>query len=241
MEPNFAVFHPSQMLSLFSDLLQLFFPEVCLACTTGLNRGEKVICLDCHLSLPCTRFHEQPNNPAERQLLGLCSGVPVAALWYFNKSSRVQKLIHNLKYAGHTEAGILAGHLLGQQLRTSSRFNGLVGIIPVPLHQTKMLKRGYNQSESFGKGLSEVLQIPMHSDWLQRVSASTSQTRRNRRNRHEAVENAFVVNRSLVRPGRYLLVDDVITTGATLVSCISALAAVDGVEVSAATMAFARR
>lgn len=229
------------MLSLFSDLVQLFFPEVCLACSEGLNRGEKVICLDCHLRLPCTGFHDQPNNPAERQLLGLCPVGPVAALWHFNKSSRVQKLIHNLKYAGHTEAGVLAGHLLGQQLRTSSRFKGLEGVIPVPLHHTKMLQRGYNQSESFGKGLADALQLPMHTDWLHRVSASASQTRRNRRNRHEAVENAFVANLSLVRPGRYLLVDDVITTGATLVSCISALATVDGVEVSAASMAFARR
>lgn len=229
------------MRSFFSDLLYIFFPEVCSACTTGLIRGEKTICLDCLLSLPQTRFHERPGNAAEIQLSGLTPVHAVASLWHFNKSTRVQKLIHNLKYEGHQDAGVMAGRLLAQQLQASNRFNGLDGIIPVPLHRAKMLKRGYNQSECFGRGLSEGLKIPMYVDWLIRSKEAGSQTQRRRRNRHEAVENAFTVNLALARPGHYLLVDDVITTGATLVSCINALAAADGVKVSAASMAFARR
>lgn len=229
------------MYSFFSDLIHLFFPEVCSACMVGLVRGEKTICLDCHLQLPQTRFHECPGNAAEKQLSGLCPVSAVASLWHFNKSSRVQKMVHNLKYAGHREAGVLAGCLLAQQLMCSTRFNGLDGIIPVPLHRLKMLKRGYNQSECIAQGLSMTMNLPLHTDWLQRVSDGATQTKRSRKSRHEAVENAFVVDRRLVRPGHYLLVDDVITTGATLISCVNALSTVEGVRVSAASMAFARR
>jgi ComF family protein len=229
------------MRSFFTDLIHLFFPEICSACATGLVRGEKTICLDCHLHLPQTRFHDHPGNAAEKQLSGLCPVVAVTSLWHFNKSTRVQKLIHNLKYAGHRDAGELAGNLLAQQLLSSPRFSGLDGVIPVPLHRVKRLKRGYNQSECFARGLATTMNLPLHTDWLLRVSDTSTQTKRGRRSRHEAVENAFAVDRRLARPGHYLLVDDVITTGATLISCVNALSAVEGVRVSAASMAFARR
>ncbi|MFN5324024.1 MAG: ComF family protein [Bacteroidota bacterium] len=231
--------HFQMIQSYWQDLLHVFFPDACAACHQGLLHGEHVICTDCHLELPRTGFHKRSPNPLENQLVPLAPIEAATALWYFNKGARVQRLIHGLKYHGETRNGLLAGRMLGRELSTSPRFHGLHGIIPVPLHASKLRKRGYNQSDFFAQGISESLQIPVMNNSLMRRSHSTSQTIRRRFERHAGVEHAFGVLD--IGPGHYLLVDDVVTTGATLVACSTALTSVANVRVSVATMAYARR
>jgi predicted amidophosphoribosyltransferase len=131
--------------------------------------------------------------------------------------------------------------MLGLELASAPNFRTLDGIIPVPLHPSKLLKRGYNQSECFATGLSEILDVPLVRDLLKRTINGESQTRKRRNGRNSSVEGAFQIQRGKALPGHFLLVDDVITTGATLVSCAAPLLAVQGVKLSIASMAYARR
>ncbi|MFM7177016.1 MAG: ComF family protein [Bacteroidota bacterium] len=229
------------MLSHILDLLHLFFPDVCSGCRQGLLHGEQILCTQCHLVLPRTGFHSLYGNEAERTFYGRVKMEAVAPLWFFNKSSRVQRLIHELKYHGHKPAGLLAGRMLGAELSTAPRFQGIDAIIPVPLHPSKLLSRGFNQSEVFGQGLSDSMGVPMIPDLLKRVSRSGSQTRKRRGGRSKSVEGAFEVEDTQLFPGHFLIADDVITTGATLTACALPLLSLPGVRVSVAAMAYARR
>lgn len=229
------------MKSYFIDFVNLFFPDVCAGCRSGLLQGEKLLCTHCHLILPRTGFHLNRDNEAMRRLYGRTRLESVASLWFFNKHSRVQRLVHEFKYNGHTEIGLLAGKMLGQELLSSQGRLSLDAIIPVPLHPSKQVKRGYNQSEFFGAGIAEELQVPMRTDILKRISKGESQTRKRRLGRNRSVEGAFQAEWGKVKPGHFLLVDDVMTTGATLVSCSEPLLAIPGVKLSVATMAYARR
>lgn len=228
------------MLTHLLDLLHIFFPEVCSGCRQGLLNGERVICTQCHVVMPRTGFHDLDGNEAERTFYGRVKIEAVAPLWFFNKSSRVQQLIHELKYHGHKPAGLLAGRMLGSDLVSTPRFQGIDAIVPVPLHPSKLMARGFNQSEVFGQGLSESMGVPMMPELLQRVSRSGSQTRKRRGVRSKSVEGAFVADDSLIFPGHFLIVDDVITTGATLCACALPLLSMQGVRVSVAAMAYAR-
>ena len=229
------------MLTHLLDLLHLFFPEVCSGCRQGLLQGEHIICTQCHLVLPRTGYHSLDGNEAERTFYGRVKMEAVAPLWFFNKSSRVQRMIHELKYHGHKPAGLLAGRMLGTELAAAPRFKGIDAIVPVPLHPSKLLSRGFNQSEVFGQGLSESMGVPMMPDLLKRVSRSGSQTRKRRGGRSKSVEGAFVADDSRLFPGHFLIADDVITTGATITACALPLLSLQGVRVSVAAMAYARR
>lgn len=229
------------MKSYFIDFINLFFPDVCAGCRSGLLQGEKLLCVTCHLVLPRTGFHLRNDNEAMRRLYGRTRLESVASLWYFNKHSRVQRLVHEFKYNGHTDIGVMAGKMLGQELLATPGFSPIDAIIPVPLHPSKLLKRGYNQSEYFGAGLSDTLRVPMIPDVLKRISKGESQTRKRRTGRGQSVEGAFQAVADKIVPGHLLLVDDVMTTGATLVSCASPLLNFPGVKLSVATMAYARR
>jgi len=204
------------MLSHILDLLHLFFPDVCSGCRQGLLQGEHTICTHCHLVLPRTGYHVLDGNDAERTFYGRVKMEAVAPLWFFNKSSRVQRLIHELKYHGHKPAGLLAGRMLGMELASAP-------------------------SEVFAQGLSETMGVPMMPELLKRVSRSTSQTRKRRGGRSKSVEGAFEADDNRLFPGHFLIADDVITTGATLTACALPLLSLKGVRVSVAAMAYARR
>jgi ComF family protein len=222
------------------DLFSLFFPNLCLGCGQPLIKGEEVICSICHFHLPKTYFHNDPENPLNRVFWGRVNLEAVASYLYFHKGSTVQHLLHQLKYKGRQEIGLRIGKWYGLELRQADVFRDTELIIPVPLHPRKFRKRGYNQSQAFAEGLASVMKAKPEIRCLYRKVDSNTQTRKARYNRWENVENIFAVDHpERIQSHHLLLVDDVITTGATLESCAQALLEVSGVKVSIATIAFA--
>jgi len=205
-----------------NGLLGLFYPKLCPACSGRLSE-QLVICMNCENSLPLTNFHLQADNVIAKQFWGRAQVEAVAACYYFTKGSKIQQLIHQLKYKGNQEVGEFIGKLYGLSLKESV-FNQIDLIIPVPLHPEKLKKRGFNQSTSFAKGLSEALQKPYYEDAVIRTNFTETQTKKSRWNRWLNVSNAFeVAQPKILHDKNILVVDDVITTGATMEALISKL------------------
>ena len=224
----------------FADFVSLIFPELCQACAKSLYRNEELICADCLYHLPYTDFHLQLDNAVAQQFWGRVNLEAASALLYFSKGSRVQNLMHQLKYKNKPEVGVYLGKLAGKRLQENPVFSAADVIIPVPLHQQKQLKRGYNQSLSFAEGLSEKLSIPVLVDNLIRTISTESQTKKSRILRYENMKEVFAVKNLTELTGKHiLLVDDIITTGATLEACCGVLLEVPGVRISIASIAVA--
>ncbi|MBW6459277.1 MAG: ComF family protein [Bacteroidales bacterium] len=225
---------------ILEDVFGLFFPNTCMGCGRPLYRGEAVICSLCHFHLPKTYFHNDPDNPLNKAFWGRVNLEMAAAYLYFQKGGVVQHLLHQLKYQDHPEIGITIGKWYGKELNWASEFRYADLIIPVPLHRRKLRKRGYNQSQMFAEGLAAVMKAGTDTGCLYRKVHSQTQTRKARYNRWENVENIFALRNGHKLEGKHiLLVDDVVTTGATLESCAQALLTVPGVKISVATIAFA--
>jgi ComF family protein len=224
-----------------SDIVSLIYPRICVCCGNSLWKHEKIVCNACGFRLPKTNNHLEPENPVSRVFHGRVPVESAAAFLLFNKGNKVQLLIHHLKYKGRKDVGIWLGEEYGKVLRHSPSFTGIDLIIPVPLHKKRLMQRGYNQSDQFAKGLSKWMQLPVENKLLVRNRATATQTRKGRFDRWKNVEDIFSLNGPERISGRHvLLVDDVITTGATLESCIAVLRAVPGVRVSVATIATAK-
>ncbi len=222
------------------DFFSLVFPRICAACGNSLWKHEDTICHSCEFHLPKTNFHFSDENPVTKIFWGRADLVSGAAFLYFNKGNKVQLLVHQLKYNGRKDIGVFLGTLYGQTLKYAPSFNSADVIVPVPLHKKKYMKRGYNQSEQFGMGLSSVMSIPLNRHLLVRTKATETQTRKSRFSRYQNVREIFLVNQPENWRGKHLLlVDDVITTGATLESCIEALRVVPDVKISVAGIATA--
>lgn len=202
------------------DLLMFFFPVNCLVCGKSLESPGEVLCLGCEYRMPVTGFKDDPDNPVSMLFWGR---VPVecgTSLFRFEKGSAYQILLHELKYRGNRKSGFYLGRLLGHELKQTV-FSTCEMIIPVPLHKKRYRKRGYNQSELIGHGLSEVLGIPMATNVLVRSRQHDSQTSKGRLDRFENVSGNFSLssNPPDISGMKILLVDDVVTTGATLEAC----------------------
>jgi ComF family protein len=225
---------------LADDLFGLFFPNLCLGCGQPLIRGEEVVCSICHFHLPKTYFHNDRENQLNNVFWGRVNLEAVASYLFFHKGSTVQHLLHQLKYKGRQEVGLRLGKWYGQELRQADIFRDTELIIPVPLHPRKLRKRGYNQSQMFAEGLAAEMKTTLETGCLYRKINSKTQTRKTRYDRWENVENIFAVNHPEKIKGRHiLLVDDVLTTGATLEACAQALLEIPGVKISVATIAYA--
>ncbi|HRY97883.1 MAG TPA: ComF family protein [Bacteroidales bacterium] len=202
---------------MFTDLFNLFFPRHCVCCSNSLYRDEEVLCLRCRFHLPATGFEKDPDNVVARAFWGRVPLRSATAGYVFRKGNKVQKLVHRLKYRDDQSLGEFMGRMLGQRLLEGGALHGVELLIPVPLHPRKLRKRGYNQSECIARGLSQALGLPLDTKSLVRASFTSTQTRKGRYARWENVSEAF-----RLRPGhplkgkRVLLIDDVITTGATL-------------------------
>lgn len=223
-----------------SDFLALFFPELCAACGTNLFKNEHVICTNCIYHLPVTNFHTDPVNRLAKQLWGRFLFKQAASYVYFRKGGRIQNIMHQLKYNKRPEAGFRMGQLYAQVLKNSESWNQPDLIIPVPLHPAKLKKREYNQSECIANGMASVLLIPVIADNLIRTENTETQTRKSRFARYENLKSAFLCRNPANLTGRHILmVDDVITTGATLEACCCLLLELENVDISVATIAFA--
>lgn len=224
----------------FNNFLELFFPTLCVACGNRLITQEKYLCIDCWLDLPVTNFHRHKGNKVEQLFWGRVNIELATAFFSFNKGSNYQHLIHFIKYKGMKELGFETGKRFGISLSESAGFCSVDCIVPVPLHPKKEKIRGYNQSEWIAKGLSESMKIPVSLNNLRRNLHTSTQTRKNRFERWENVENIFEAIHPEEFEGKHiLLVDDVVTTGSTLESCAFQLLQINKVKVSIATLAFA--
>jgi ComF family protein len=191
--------------------------------------------------MPKTDYHIIQENPFYYKLQGRVNVNHVMAFFKFVKQSRVQNLLHALKYRNHPEIGIILGRVYGHELTNAGLNCSFDIILPVPLHESRKASRGYNQSYEFAKGLSESLNIPATDDIIERVYKTKTQTRKTRLNRWKNVEEVFsVIDPQMILNKRILLVDDVITTGATLEACASALAKHNPQSISIACIAAAQ-
>lgn len=222
------------------DLFSLFFPRYCLGCGEPLTKEEEILCTFCLFHLPRTYFHQDPTNPAARVFWGRVRLDSAASFVFFHKGGNVQELLHQLKYQGKKDIGRYLGRLYAYELSDTQFLSGVDMIIPVPLHPKKLRKRGYNQSLCFAEGLSEISGIPVAGQVLFRKADSATQTKKSRYERWENVEGIFDLRDTEKITGKHiLLVDDVITTGATLEACACMLLAKENVRVSVASIAFA--
>lgn len=223
-----------------TDLLGLLFPNLCNACGVALYHNEHLICTKCLYDLPFTDYHQHAENRVAKQLWGRLPLNAAMAMLYFRKGAKVQSLIHNLKYNGRTDVGILLGNMLGERLKTSMLYRDVNLIIPVPLHHKKHKQRGYNQCTFIAGGIADKMEIAFSENNLVRNMATESQTKKNRYNRYENMQDVFKINAPINIAGKHiLLIDDVITTGATLEACATALLNNGAAKVSIAALAFA--
>lgn len=225
---------------MLSDFIALLFPHVCVSCGKSLYKNEESICTYCAYYLPRTNFHLDSNNPVAKIFWGRVAIYSAAAYYGFNKGGKVQHLIHQLKYKGQKHIGSTVGSLYGLELKYCEDFNTVDVVVPVPLHPKRQKKRGYNQSDSFAQGLAESMQVAVDLKTLYRALESETQTKKSRFLRWQNVESLFQLHNPGVLEGKHiLLVDDVITTGATLEACAHTLLQVPGVKVSVVTIAYA--
>lgn len=224
--------------SFFQSLLHLFFPYTCCGCNTGLLTEGSLFCLWCQASMPLTGFEVLPANPIEKIFWGRVEIEAASAHLYFTNGSFIQHSLHLLKYKGKKEIGIYFGHQIGHALKCSQRFTNCEIIVPLPLFAKREKKRGYNQAAMIAKGISEELKIPIVNDAVSRVKKTETQTHKSRIERWKNMESTFDVREPGKISGKHiLLVDDVITTGASLEACAKVLLNLPGIQLSIACLA----
>lgn len=225
---------------MLKHLINLFFPKVCAGCRSLLMTNETVLCTNCRHELPLTQYHLDPKNEAVKKFYGKIEIEHASALLYFNKKGIVQELIHNLKYKGQEEIGVVLGNWYAEDLKELDLKTPFDIVIPVPLHKKKFKERGYNQVTTFGKTLSQGLNISYDDSILYRKKYSKTQSKKNLLGRSENIENNFDVTNSEENQNKhFLIVDDVLTTGATLEACSRALLKIPGAKISIVCMAMA--
>ena len=226
---------------MFESIINLFFPKVCSGCSSFLLSNENVICTVCRHDIPLTNHHLNPENDAFKKFYGRIPVIHTSALFYFHKKGIVQELIHNLKYKGHEEIGTILGEWYAEDLKNIDLLQSVDEIIPVPLHSKKLKERGYNQITTFGKALSSSLNLTYNDSLLIRNVYSKTQSKKNLLGRTEGIETIFDVSfTEKDHHKHFLLIDDVITTGATLEACSHALLKIPGAKISVICMAMAQ-
>lgn len=220
-------------------MLNLLFPKICSGCNSKLVKHETVLCTICRHRLPIASFH-LTNDPTLKNLF--FGRIPIehaTSLLHFQKKGITQVIMHNMKYRGRKEISNFFGTWLGTELHTCPQYNEITQVIPVPLHVKKMKKRGYNQVTGFGKEIAKALEIPFREDILHKISQNDSQVFKRRWSRFEGEELFTVPDLAPLKDQHILLVDDIVTTGATLEKCAIKLLEGNNVKLSIATIAIA--
>ena len=226
-------------MKLLQDLRRLFYPETCPNCRQQLLQNEKIICTFCRHDLPLTNFKSYTKNKITAIFYGRIPIEKAFSLLFLRKKGITKNLIHQLKYYGVEEIGIFFGDWLGEILSENQEFSSIDFIIPVPIHAKKKKRRGYNQLTKFGICLQQHLKIPFVEGVLVRRSASATQTLKSRFERFNDLHTKFaIVNLAFFKNKHVLIIDDVITTGATLEACALELLKTPGIKISILTMAY---
>jgi ComF family protein len=217
----------------------LYFPKNCPACGRPLRLFGANICGRCSQNLPETHFFEAPNNPIEKIFYGRLPISAGAAAWYFHKNSALQALLFQLKYKSNKEVGLFIGKQMGALLAASERFSSIDALVPVPLHPQALSKRGFNQAALICEGIGQVWHKPVLTGAIARTKHTSTQTKQTRAERWDNMENAFTIKDPTSINGKHLLIiDDVITTGATIEACGKTLLTIKDVRVSVAAAAY---
>lgn len=231
-----------QLKEIRDSILHVVFPHVCDGCGSDLLNIESRLCIRCFASLPETNFEIHPNNPVEKDFWGRLPILSGSAHLYFTKESFVQHLMHQLKYRGNKDLGMQLGRIMGNALKSSNRFNDIDALVPLPLFPSKEKKRGYNQAKVLCDGIGEVFNFPILSNVIIRPQHTETQTKKGRIERWKNIEGKFtLVDPSAIQNKHLLLIDDVVTTGATLEACGNELLSVSNVKLSVATLCIASR
>jgi ComF family protein len=222
-----------------NSFLHLVFPHVCEGCGSDVVDDRELLCLKCIGSLPKTGFQFHSNNIVEKMFWGRLPVREASAQYYFTKESMMQHLMHQLKYKGNKELGIYLGNLMGLELEKTNRFSSIDALIPLPLFPSKEKKRGYNQAAVLCYGISEIIGKPVLENVVIRTLHTETQTRKNRVARWQNMEGRFLLNEpSRVAYKHVLLVDDVITTGASLEACGQEILKAEGTSLSICTLCY---
>ena len=225
--------------TIWNDFSHLFFPHVCAGCGADSLGLQSPLCIHCINLLPLTNFHFHANNPVEKHFWGRLPVTGATSLCHFTTGSLIQHLLHQLKYKGNKDTGYFLGRMMGKALNESGRFSNIDALVPLPLYTARQRKRGYNQSAVLCNGIAGIMQLPVITDAVIRLAATETQTRKTRIERWRNMEGKFEVIKPAAITGKHvLLVDDVVTTGATLEACGHALLKAEGVKLSIATLAY---
>lgn len=220
------------------DLLHLFFPHVCEGCGSDVLDKDALLCAACFEKLPVTGFIEAKDNPVEKIFYGRLSFEEAASAFYFNKNSLLRHLMVQLKYRGNKQIGFYLGALTGDILLKSGRFNEVDVMVPLPLNSLKELKRGYNQTALIAGGIASVWKKPVLKESVERPVFTETQTHKNRVSRWQTMQDAFKISDENSLKGKHvLLLDDIVTTGASLEACGEKILKVPGTKLSLLTVA----
>lgn len=227
-------------MSYLKDFVNLLFPNVCCLCGKSLFKHESILCLRCVKDLPRSYYHLVDKNPVRLTFWGRADIKQASAFLLYVKGSQVKKILHSMKYSNNKMLGYELGRIYGMELKETNLFKDVDVVVPVPLHPKKLRIRGYNQSEFIAKGLCESLGKTLCVDGLLKLVHTTTQTRKGRFERWENVSDVFKINERFSFVGKsILLVDDVLTTGATLEACAKSFDRISGVKLNIATLAYA--
>lgn len=225
-------------MNLLNHIINLFYPQVCASCGDLLMQGEETICLSCRYLLPKTGYENDVNNPLAKSFWGQIDFHAVTAEFFFSKTGKVQHLLHQLKYQGNRDAGLFLGQQIGESIKDAELFQDIDYLVPIPLHPKKEFLRGFNQSFVIAQGVEDITKIPIVKDGLVRSVFTSTQTKKTRDERWANVKDIFVVKDNKIFENKHiLLIDDVLTTGATLMAAANKLLEISGAKVSAATAA----
>lgn len=228
------------MRRILNDLLNLFYPRLCLLCKKTLIEGEEQICLHCLSDLSYSHFSVTGNNPASQLFAGKIPFIHATAFLLFEKGGHVQQLIHALKYYDNKELGYQLGKIAALEYINKGLFTNVDYLIPIPLHPRKQRKRGYNQAEWIAMGIQSVTNIPIHTTAVRRIHSTETQTHKQVYERWKNVQSIFELSDAGALSGKHiLLIDDVITTGATMEACINTLLSSSGIQISIFGLAIA--
>lgn len=230
------------MKTVMHSLVHLFLPHTCAGCSNDVLDRDQLLCLSCINRLPLTAFHLYAENPIEKIFRGRLAITAATSLYYFTKDSVLQHLLHQLKYKGKREIGEYIGRRMGEALQDAPRFSTVDAMVPMPLYAARERKRGYNQAGLLCQGIAGIAGLPVLKDVIVRKTASETQTHKSRRERWANISGRFeVIRPEAVRGKHVLLVDDVITTGATLEACGHELLAGNDSQLSIFTTAYSSR